>query len=725
MTKHRLTNTICIAVTICMLAITTAFLFGEGLGISVASANMPYVEKLFSTDRVHTLDIVVDEGDWAGILENPMAKEYIAANLVLDGEAVKNVGIRTKGNSSLSTIAGSDSDRYSLKIEFDQYVTGRTYYGLDKLALNNIAQDNTYLKDYLSYRMMGTFDADAPLVSFIWITVNGEDWGLYLAVEGIEEAFAERNYGSDYGQIYKPDSMNMMGGNRDGGGGGFQFPSGGMPDFSQMQAGDFQLPEGFELPEGMEFPEGFAEAMQAASPGDEEAPVDGTADPGAAPAEGEAQAGGAQQAVRVRGGGGFGFGGMGGGDVALVYTDDDPESYPNIFESAKFTLTEADKAQLIASLGQLSEGENLGEVVNIDEVLRYFVVHNFVLNFDSYTGSMMHNYYLYVEDGVMSMIAWDYNLAFGAFSMGGGMGGWMGGESDATSTINYPIDTPVSGTTLEDRPLLGQLLADETTLALYHQLFDEFIASYFESGAFEAEYDAVVRLISPYVERDPSAFCTYEEYLTATEQLRAFCLLRAESVRGQLDGTIPSTSEGQAEDSASFVDGSGIDIQSMGSHAGSMNRARGRGADGEGENAFPDGGMMAPGMGGRQQEAEPAAEDQAAEGEGQAAQAVPMAMSQAAQQAEPAALAAVPAAEDATGDPMAQAMPDAQEGPPSGEAAAQQGQQSPMDWQNRQMPGGQAGAGTASDTSQVRWLYVGISALVLVLGIAVAKIFWK
>ena len=27
------------------------------------------------------------------------------------------------------------------------------------------------------------------------------------------------------------------------------------------------------------------------------------------------------------------------------------------------------------------------------------VVHNFVLNFDSYTGSMIHNYYLYEKDG--------------------------------------------------------------------------------------------------------------------------------------------------------------------------------------------------------------------------------------------------------------------------------------------------------------------------------------
>ena len=160
-----------------------------------------------------------------------------------------------------------------------------------------------------------------------------------------------------------------------------------------------------------------------------------------------------------------GPGGMGGNDVALQYIDDDPESYPNIFDAAKTDVTEADKTRLIDSLKQLSQGEDLEEVVDIEAVLRYFAVHNFAVSFDSYTGTMTHNYYLYEEDGRLSMIAWDYNLAFGTFS---GMGAEDG--EGATAAVNYPIDTPVSGTTLEDRPLLGQLLADETYLAQYLSL---------------------------------------------------------------------------------------------------------------------------------------------------------------------------------------------------------------------------------------------------------------
>ena len=48
------------------------------------------------------------------------------------------------------------------------------------------------------------------------IYVNGEYWGLYLAVEGVEEAFLERNYGEDYGELYKPDSLSFGGGRGNG-----------------------------------------------------------------------------------------------------------------------------------------------------------------------------------------------------------------------------------------------------------------------------------------------------------------------------------------------------------------------------------------------------------------------------------------------------------------------------------------------------------------------------
>lgn len=247
------------------------------------------------------------------------------------------------------------------------------------------------------------------------------------------------------------------------------------------------------------------------------------------------------------------------GDLSLIYSDDEYSSYSNIFGNAKTDITDEDKDRLIASLKSLNENSDIEDVVNMDEVIRYFVVHNFVCNFDSYTGSMIHNYYLYEEDGQLSMIPWDYNLAFGGFSAGGG------GSDSATQMVNYPIDTPVSGGTVDSRPMLAWIFADESYTELYHTYFDTFISEYFESGYFENLITETENLIASYVEQDPTKFFTYDEFETGVDTLKSFCLLRAESIRGQLDGTIPSTSDGQQEDYSALVDASSISLTDMGS----------------------------------------------------------------------------------------------------------------------------------------------------------------
>ncbi len=215
MSTHKYMDKICCLALLLALVVTGVFLNAPSLGIQAASTAQGYESRLFDTSRVHTIDIVMD--DWEGFLEGCTDEEYELCSVVIDNESYNNVAIRAKGNTSLTQVASYGNDRYSFKIEFDHYDSTISYHGLDKLSLNNIIQDNTYMKDYLTYQMMGYFGVDAPLCSYVYITVNGEDWGLYLAVEGVEESFLERNYGSDYGELYKPDSMSMGGGRGNGG----------------------------------------------------------------------------------------------------------------------------------------------------------------------------------------------------------------------------------------------------------------------------------------------------------------------------------------------------------------------------------------------------------------------------------------------------------------------------------------------------------------------------
>ena len=145
---------------------------------------MEYEDTLFDTSRVHSIDILVpDDGTWDAFIANCTEKEYIACDLVIDGERYENAAIRGKGNSSMQR--SRTTGKYSFKIEFDHFRDG-TFHGLDKLGLNNLVVDDSCQRDYVTYRMMTEFGVPSPLCSYAFVTVNGEDWGFYLAVEAVE-----------------------------------------------------------------------------------------------------------------------------------------------------------------------------------------------------------------------------------------------------------------------------------------------------------------------------------------------------------------------------------------------------------------------------------------------------------------------------------------------------------------------------------------------------------
>lgn len=543
-------------VTALILVVTIIFMNGNALGIEAKANTMGYENRLFDNTKVHTIDIVMD--DWDEFINNATSEEYYTAALVIDGEAYKNVGIRGKGNTSLSTVSSMNSDRYSFKVEFDHYDNSITYHGLDKLSLNNLIQDATMMKDYLTYTMMNEFGAAAPLCSFVYITVNGADWGLYLAVEGVEDSFLERNYGSDYGELYKPDSMSFGGGR----GNGKDFN---MDDFMNNQESSDGSEHETTMPDMSEFefsqmPQGEGGRMPDRGDVVPSQTQDGIVKDETA---GESD----RRTASFGDKGGFGGFGMGSSDVKLQYIDDDTSSYSNIWNNAKTDITTADKNRLIESLKKLSNGEQIESVVDIEAVIRYFVVHNYVCNGDSYTGSMVHNYYLYEENGQMAMIPWDYNLAYGTFQGGNGQ-----------STVNTPIDAPVSGGTSEDRPMWSWILSDESYTELYHQYYEEFL----NTVDIQAIIDNAYNLIKSYVEKDPTAFYTYEEFEAGVETMREFCRLRSESISMQL-------ANGATTSNMSYADASGLTLSDMGSMGG------GRGGFG----GMPGGSSDKGGFGGR------------------------------------------------------------------------------------------------------------------------------
>lgn len=496
-----------------------------------------YETALFDTSSILSVNIQMDEADWNDMLENATAETYYQCNVEVNGTMFYQVGIRPKGNTSLSAIANDDTtDRYSFKLEFDHYVDGQTCFGLDKLILNNNYADATNMKEALIYDMYQYLGADASLYNYAKISLNGEYWGVYLALEGVEDSFQLRNYGTESGELYKPESMELGGGKAQ------------------------------ERPDGM--PEGDEDGKDFGNGGPPDAPNQTDAADAAENAEpGQRPEGDAEQS-----------GGMdrNSGGADLNYTDDDLDSYETIWDGEVTKTNQADHERVVKALKNIAEGNDLETYMDIDNLLRYMAVHVFSVNEDSLSGTMAHNYYLYESDGKLSLIPWDYNLALGGMGgMGGGRPGGSGEteeRSGATSVVNSPIDDAFSGTDFFDT-----LLENETYHSQYDAYLQQLVSEYINGGGFDAFYERVRSQIDELVETDPTAFYSYDEYETAAETLYQVVKLRGQSIQGQLDGTIPSTEEAQ-RDSDALIDASDLDVSVM----GTMNMGGGNGAGGPG-----------------------------------------------------------------------------------------------------------------------------------------------
>ncbi|MGB3367962.1 MAG: CotH kinase family protein, partial [Acidaminobacteraceae bacterium] len=162
-------------------------------------------EVIFPHDEVIKVSITVDVDDYANMNENAMNEESIMADITYNGYEFTSVAIRPKGNSSLKSVVNSGSNRYSFKIDFDDYIDEQSFLGIEKINLNNLFDDPTMMAEYLSYEMLDSIDAVSSRTTYSELYINDEYFGLYLAVEQVEEEFLIENYGSATGELYKPE----------------------------------------------------------------------------------------------------------------------------------------------------------------------------------------------------------------------------------------------------------------------------------------------------------------------------------------------------------------------------------------------------------------------------------------------------------------------------------------------------------------------------------------
>jgi len=171
-------------------------------------------EPLF--DPAHVLEVEIDlaADDWdtlrfqnrsvgalfgnclQGPFEDPFT--YFPGTVTIDGEIVADIGVRKKG-----FLGSLDNDKPSLKLSFNEYVSGQRFAGLKKLTLNNSKQDPSFVRQCLTYQTFTAAGIPASRCNFAHVTVNGVDLGLYVHVESGSKDFLERHYDDPEGNLYE------------------------------------------------------------------------------------------------------------------------------------------------------------------------------------------------------------------------------------------------------------------------------------------------------------------------------------------------------------------------------------------------------------------------------------------------------------------------------------------------------------------------------------------
>ena len=161
-----------------------------------AGPGVPGGAPIFDASRLHEARLDLDPAAWRALRDNYLDNQYYAANLAVDGVAVAQVGVRSRGEGS------RNEEKPGLKVEFDKYVPAQEYYGYKSLVLDNLVTDASMLRERLSFLVFEAMGIAAPRNAFARLTVNGEYWGLYALVEPVSKPFLEARLGEKSGTLF-------------------------------------------------------------------------------------------------------------------------------------------------------------------------------------------------------------------------------------------------------------------------------------------------------------------------------------------------------------------------------------------------------------------------------------------------------------------------------------------------------------------------------------------
>ena len=154
-------------------------------------------DAIFNDTVVHEIRLDINAKDWQTLRDNYLTNEYYPCDFRWNGQVVRNVGIRSRGQASRS------ATKPSLRVDFNRYTASQTLLDLKSVVLRNNATDFSSMHERVSMLLYARMGLPAPRVAHARLYINNTYQGLYSIVESLDKSFLSRNFDQNDGYLYK------------------------------------------------------------------------------------------------------------------------------------------------------------------------------------------------------------------------------------------------------------------------------------------------------------------------------------------------------------------------------------------------------------------------------------------------------------------------------------------------------------------------------------------
>lgn len=203
----------------------------------------PNFDLVFAEGKVHRIDITMTAENWNAMwddLDDNMGSSssgpgggmggnmgggsvsvvdftpiWVPCTITYEDTDWYEVGVRFKGNSSLSSAYSSNVKKLSMKLDFDEFeddypaLKNQRFYGFKQLNLNNNYNDNSFMREKVVSDLFREFGLAAARTAFceVWLDYGSGSkyFGLYTLLEEVDDTVIDYQFADGSGNLYKPE----------------------------------------------------------------------------------------------------------------------------------------------------------------------------------------------------------------------------------------------------------------------------------------------------------------------------------------------------------------------------------------------------------------------------------------------------------------------------------------------------------------------------------------